>query len=339
MFLLLVLILGFSISAFAVDTTYEAFSGVLKNPSDLDFLIGGKVNFGSGQKKNSLKIAAFEVSDILAVPYPAKYLLSYENNNLFFFPGVGFVTTDLELFLKRNRIERTFDLGGKLDAFASVLTTAVQVKLMRLPQGYVSQGFGVADRLAGSLASAMDEPLLLLVEMSEGYSSYLSLLYKLYPENAFRVSYLGNFKTNDINSIWVSWVKPDIGVGSLDIGLGVENGDQSFLPKGAYGLLSYSASISEYFALEGNLRLGSLQYGEDLIIDPSLATYLKLIFDDEVNELVFAAGLETYQKDPLANTPSFRFRLQYSHRDSFPLSVYLTKGDGKFYGLGVNYQF
>jgi len=54
---------------------------------------------------------------------------------MLFYPGFGFILTDLDVFLQRDAVKENFVLGGTIDAFASLLTTSVQMRLMRYPNG------------------------------------------------------------------------------------------------------------------------------------------------------------------------------------------------------------
>lgn len=334
----LAIVLALCAGALASGPAVETFGAALAGAGKADLALGLEVVFGSGQKTNALRLTAFESSATNALPYPAKFILSYENKNMLFYPGFGFILTDLDVFLQRDAVKENFVLGGTIDAFASLLTTSVQMRLMRYPTDYVSEGFYSANTVH-SRVSPLDEPMLILVDATEGFTAYLSVLYKQYPDRAFRVTYLRNFATNELNSLSINWLKPDVGDGSLSVGLGIENGTRGFLPEGAYLFTGYSAPIGSNWAFEGTLNFGSLQYGDVFRVDPNLAGYVKFIFDDGVSELVAAGGLETHQKYPQDKAPTFKLRLQYKSHGRFPIGVYLVKADADNYGVGLSYQF
>ena len=64
--------------------------------------LGLEVVFG-GAKDQCTELTAFESSATNALPYPAKFILSYENKNMLFYPGFGFILTDLDVFSRETQ--------------------------------------------------------------------------------------------------------------------------------------------------------------------------------------------------------------------------------------------
>lgn len=331
----ILLLVFMSVSILAAELSFESYGAYFTDIKG-NLLFGQKVSKNQGPTTNSLSFAGFGSSNELSLGWPANYLLSYEYESFLFFPGLGFVKSDLSLFYQRDRVDQQSGFGGSVDAYGSLANVAMQLKLLRLPQEYFSKAFEFIE----DMEIGTEDPFFVMYRPSEGVTAYTRFLYKLYPNNAFEVGYLGNFSNNNENSLWFNWIVPEFMNGMVSFGIGLENGEASFVPKGLFGGFSYTAPVNELLYFESSFRYGSLQSKTGVLsFDPQLASRIRLIFDTDKSDLIFVISLDTMTGDSKAGFGQLQWKLQYSPKETLPVSLYITKENSREFGVGVNYQF
>ncbi len=338
--LVIIILLTFSGGILAGRLSTEV-AGAFFSDGKANLLTGANISWQNSNKTYSLRTAMWGKPTQYGLTWPAKYIWAIGQNNFYFYPGAGFLVNNWELFLQGDKENLLGGIGGSVNLYVSLLNGAGELKLYRLPEGYFSKAF----ELSAAKAINSRDMFFSLYELKPGVTVYLSLLYNLYPNLVLETGYLGNLTTNQTNNFWVEFIVPDLAKGTASLGVGIENGDLSFLPKGLFGTLSYARPLSDFITLETSMRYGSLaKTADEFVSDFHLVPRMKLILSTDTNELTLQTAWETKtSKDWIGQTQSgygkLKWKIEYRYKTKRLLTIYTSKDSDQDIAIGLKYKF
>ena len=315
--------------------------GAYLSDGKANLLTGVNISWQNGNKTYTLSTAGWGKPEQYNLTWPSKYFWAIGQNNFHFYPGAGFLINNWELFFQGDRENLIGGIGGSFNLYASLLNGAGELKLYRLPEGYFQKAFA----LSATKTTNSSDLFFPMYELKPGVTAYLCLLYNLYPNMVLKAGYLGNLTTNQTNSFWAEFIIPEWAFGLASFGVGIENGDTSFLPPGLFGTLSYALPLSDFITLETGMRYGSLtKKATGFVSDLHLAPRIKLILSTDTNELTMQTAWETKtSKDWSGQTQrgygKLKWKIEYQYKAKRQITIYTCKDSSQDISIGLRYKF
>ncbi len=338
---IILILLSLSISVLASDLKPEGYAAYL-NDGESNFLLGVGFSFAKKNYTHSLRFAGFgeTVKNSDRGQWPDRYLLVYNLDGFHFYPGLGFVKNNFDLFRLSDAGNLNGTYGGMYNVYAALLTVTAQLKLMKVPEGFSRKAF----ELTSENALATTDPFLSLYDMREGISAYGTLRYKSKPNAIYEGGYFGNFTGNSLNNLWLKWLIPDFAYGSAAFGAGVEMGEMGFVPPGLYFLADYSVPLNNLLSLSLSMCYGSLRKDQNWVFDAHSSSRLSLLLDTDTSQLTLVSGWESltnqgWSGENQTGYGDFKWKIEYLRKDSWPFKIFASKDTKKDFSLGLSYKF
>lgn len=339
---ILLLLLILTASSFAITVGTEGHAAYLNDGSG-NFLLGVGFNLSQNKYTHTIRLVGWGESRSNSTKWPGKYLLGYSLNGLHFYPGVGFVKNNAELFVEADASIQNAVFGGIVDTSASILTGSAQLKLYYLPPDFTRKALEITT----NPSIAKNDKLLSMFDMRPGFTAYTRISNRISADAAYELGYFGNFTENSLQNFWFSWVLPDFAYGSAAFGSGIEFGERGYLPKGLYVMVDYKVPLNDILLLDLNMSYGSLKKDQStgkLALDPHAVSRMRLTMDTTDSQWALVSGWESVTRsgwlgEKITGYGDFKWKIEYKRKDNWPFTIYASKDSNTDFALGMTYKF